>query len=246
MKTLNTPTIFGPSYVAWRKLQHGQEEIIRFGKYREHFEGVMRHQNGHEHRCSVSFLFQVMMARIRPYCALDELLLTRCINHHDEPEGISKTDLPANLKTDLDDLNEYYIFERLYEPIGDVFWKEMRRAFLLQFCLKNPPCFPADAKRVMEELARHNRDEALFFDGVQRLDYMYYALECFHERGIVRILKEVSEHQIDALDRIAKELRGFGKVVWTPEMSDYFRTFAKEKVPEPIIKMIQLELALAA
>ena len=113
----------------------------------------------------------------------------------------------------------------LYEPLGTAVWRELQRGFLLQLCLRNPACFPEDAGCVMTDLAEHRRNEALFFDGVQRLDYLYYAYECYVERGITRILKEVVEKQIKNLDTIAAELPGFEEVVWTLRLRDYFQGF---------------------
>jgi hypothetical protein len=215
----------GKAHNTWKRLQSGQEKLIRFGRYVEIFGDGIRHQTGHEHRCSVGFIFDLKMVKMRPYCKLDELLLTRCIAHHDEPEGILIRDVPANIKTSKDDLKEYLTFQKLYKALGKEFWKEMQRSFLLQFCLDNPSCFPEDARAIMEELSLTRRNEALFFDGVQRYDYLHYAYECFDKRGITKILADVAENQIERMDEIACELPGFDMVVWTPERRAFFRDF---------------------
>lgn len=207
----------GPAYRTWRRLQHGQEQIVRFNRFLPRYDGRMRHQNGHEHRCSVCFLFTQTMIEIRPFVVLDELLLTRCVEHHDEPEGILGLDLPANMKQSSDDLKEYLIFEELYKPLGFEVWEELQRSFLLQFCLENPACFPEDARGVMDWLATNHCNEALFFQGVQMYDYLFYAFECFAEHGAAEIMDEVSANQVPRLDRIANLLPGFREVVWTPE-----------------------------
>ncbi|MFA6432768.1 MAG: hypothetical protein WCV82_03085 [Candidatus Paceibacterota bacterium] len=225
--------VLGPSYRTWRRLQHGQEKITRFNRYLDVFGHKMRHQNGDQHRASVCFLFTDAMIRMSEYCELDQLLLTRCINHHDEPEGITGIDTPCIHKTDNDDLVEYLVFACLYEQQGPLVWKEMQRSFLLQFCLTNPACFPDDARQVMADLARTRRHEALFFEGVQRVDYLYYAYECFAEHGIVRILHEVANNQLDRLDTIADQLPGFRQVVWTAERSDFLNRFVVLMTPEP-------------
>ncbi|HEY4503612.1 MAG TPA: hypothetical protein VJJ28_00680 [Candidatus Paceibacterota bacterium] len=225
----NEGNILGYTYNLWRRLQSGQEKVIRFGKYHERFAGQIREQNGYEHQCSVLFLFTYFLIHIRPYIKLDELLLTRCASIHDVAEGISGIDLPAPSKTDNDDLKEYHIFTRLYRPLGKEMWDEMQRAFLLQFALKNPSCFPPEARRVMEDLSAKNCHEALFFDGIQRFDYLYYAYECKQERGISTLVKEVTENQFHLLENIAKELPGFSKVVWTTKVRNYFRAFLSKQ-----------------
>lgn len=223
MKT--NDNIFGSTYGLWRRLQDGQEKIIRFGSYHKRFKNQIRKQNGHEHQCSVMFLFYYFLIQIRPYVKLDELLLTRCANIHDVPEGISGIDTPAPTKKDEDDLGEYIIFRRLYKPLGRKVWIEMQRAFLLQFALKNPSCFPAEARRVMKESQEKNYYEALFFDGVQRMDYLYYAYECYQECGISILMREVTQNQFHILEDIAYKLPGFSQIVWTPKVRRYFKTF---------------------
>lgn len=229
----NDRPVLGLSFEIWLKLQGGQEKITRFGGYLPRYGQVMRHQNGHEHRCSVCFLFTEMMIRMRPFCELDELMLTRCINHHDEPEGIIGVDVLAPKKKDEDDLREYLVFEELYKGLGEEVWKELQRSFLLQFCIANPACFPEDARAVMSDLAVNRRYEALFFDAVQRLDYLYYAYECY-TRGLDRVLHEVAQTQIDKIEAIAPQLPGFDAAVWTEERAGFFKQFANQLLLEGI------------
>ena len=214
--------ILGPTFDVWSRLQHGQEKIIRFGIYHKRFPHVLRKQNGHEHRCSVGFLFMESMIKIRPFIKLDELLLTRCIELHDVPEGITGIDLPSPNKKDCNDLQEYMVFKELYKPLGRDVWTEARRCFLLQFAVANPKCFPEEARLVMQELYEKHFHEALFFDGVQRLDYLYYAYEGFAVHGNETILNEVSSNQFDRLERISKLLPGFRRVIWTNERRNFF------------------------
>ena len=226
--TLDKDRTLGPAFRPWFMLQSrpGQEKIIRFGQYVEEFGPRIREQDGHEHRASVSFLFTYAMMKLRKHVALDEGLLLRCINHHDEPEGIIGKDVIAPTKTDKDDLEEYLAFESIYSELGDDVWPELQRAFLLQFCLTNPACFPDDARTIMGALAKEKRNEALFFDGVQRIDYLYYAYEC-HLRGVHKILHGVAVRQVEKLDRIAQELPGFQKELWTARVSLFFKTATK-------------------
>lgn len=220
--------VLGHAYHVWRRLQHGQELITRFNKYHARFPEKLRKQNGHEHCCSVGFLFDYYLVQIARYEPLDELLLIRCIKIHDVPEGISGIDKAAPDKKALDDLDEYLIFEKLYKPLGEVIWKEMQKAFLLQFALENPKCFPGDAQEVMSWLTMCKRKEALFFDGVQRLDYLYFAYECWKERRNKTLISEVSHGHTAKLDAVARELPGFEKVVWTPEVRKFFTEFNKQ------------------
>jgi len=221
-------TIFEHPYHVWRQLQHGQEKIIRWSVWLEKYPKEIREQNGHEHRCSVGFLFTHSLIKIRPYLKLDELLLSRAIDLHDVPEGILGVDTPAPFKKDENDRDEYLAFEQLFKPLGEETWKELQRCFLLQFALENPVCFPDDARAVMDDIQKIHRNEALFFQGVQSVDYMYYCFECYHERGINDLLVEICPRQVPKLEKIASELPGFKEVVWTPQVKDFFVKFWPE------------------
>jgi len=218
---------FGYSFFVWRRLQHGQEKIERFNKYFPRFGHLIHHQTGHEHQCSVTFSVDYWMILMRPYVRLDELLLSRDFRSHDISEGITGEDKPGVTKTDKDDRREYLVFEKLMKPLGNEYWKEAQRAFLLQFCLKNPECFPEDARVVMADLAAGNREEALFREGIQEFDYFYSAYEFWVESGVHEILYDVARHYMESLDAIAAELNGFKEVVWTPERRAFFVEFIK-------------------
>jgi hypothetical protein len=221
---------FQRTYGVWLKLQSGQENVIRWGPFLNSpkIGRRIRRQNGHEHRCSVVFLAIRWLIAIRPYVTLDELLVTWCFENHDVPEGISGIDTPAPLKTDSDDLKEYLIFQELCRPLGKSEWLELERSFLLQFAIENPSCFPAHARKVMDALAKEKRNEALFFDGVQRFDYLHYALECLVERNVPDVLATISPRQCEKLDSIAKELPGFSEVIWIPRRAKFFRKLIGE------------------
>jgi len=220
-----TNNVLDPIFPVWFALQHGQEKIVRFGPFHDEFPHKLRKQNGHEHRCSVGFLFMVAMIKIRSYVLLDELLLTRCIELHDVPEGITGIDRPSPSKKAKHDLHEYLVFRDLYKPLGREIWLEARRCYLLQFALTRPTCFPHDARKVMDELHAKNYHEASFFDGVQRLDYLYYAYECHRKHRVTAVIKDVSRNHFVHLEQIAKSLPGFRQTIWTYELSQFFGKF---------------------
>ncbi len=220
--------ILGHTYIVWLKLQKGQEKILRFAKHRKEFREQIRAQNGHEHCVSVNHLATETMIRMRRYGALlDELILTRAWELHDKSEGILGYEVIAPNKKDEDDLREYLAFERVYKKLGKRVWPEYQRCFLLQFALKNPSCFPQEARDVMADLARRYRNEALFFQGVQYVDYLFYAYECFREYGICEVIEDITRNSFVHIDAISSELIGFDKVLWTPRRRKYFAQFLK-------------------
>lgn len=159
---------------------------------------------------------------MRPYLSLDEALVNDCCVIHDQAEGLLGVDVADPKKTHQNDLDEYEAFKELYGHVDRIVWESKQRSFLLQFCLKNPECFDTEARAVMTELAKTKRNEALFFRGMEMLDYLYYAYENGALGKVPDILKEVSANQVANLDRIAEELPGFSAVVWTPEIRTFF------------------------
>jgi len=221
--------VLGHTYVVWRKLQHGQEKVIRFAEHHKRFDGQLRKQNGHEHCVAVNYLARETMIGMREYTPLDELMLTWSFKFHDEGEGILGYEVIAPIKTDEDDLKEYLAFEALYSKLDRRMWEDAQRCFLLQFALKNPKNFPAEARKVMGNLAHRYKNEALFFQGVQYVDYLFYGYECYHERGVREVLEDVTLSSFTHIESIASELFGFDKVLWTPERRAYFAQFLKSK-----------------
>ncbi len=224
---MKNDSVLNPTFSVWRRLQQGQEKIHRFGQHLANPETghLLRLQNGHEHCCSVGFLARYYLIKMRQYIELDEALIMNCFRIHDIPEGILLIDVAAHLKVDNDDLNEYLAFEKLMKPLGADVWAEEQRVFLLQFCLINPTCFPADARIVMSKLLKSHGLEALFFDGLQRFDYLYYAYEALIEKEVSSVLAQVAFHQIPHLDRVASKLPGFREAVWTDEKRAFFKKF---------------------
>lgn len=221
-----------PQCRVWLTLQGGtnhkgddrpnQNKIIRFNRFLSKLGHRMRLQNGYDHRASVQAVATECMIDMSSYVRLDQLLITRAFNHHDEPEGILGVDHPATEKKDVHDLEDYVIFEKLYRSMSAKVWAALQEAFLLQFCLTNPSCFPDDARQVMAWLARDHRHDALFFQAIQQYDYLLYGYDQLVNRGIVEIINEVSRNQMGSLDAMREELPGFREVVWTPERRKIF------------------------
>ncbi len=222
-----SPTVLGHTLAVWRSLQDGgQASITRFSGHTRRFGYRIRKQNGYDHLCSVTYLCTQILIELRPYIALDEMLVSWCFQFHDVPEGLLRRDILAPVKKQDDDLDEYLAFERLFRPLGPATWEVLQRCFLLQFVLEKTDIFPVDARAVLDELRKNRLKEALVFDGIQRYDYLFYSEECA-EVGTSQVLEDVIPNQIPKLDRIARELPGFKEVVWTPQRRSYFKKYCR-------------------
>ena len=220
--------ILGSSWHRWLRSQFGQNEVIRWKLWREAYP-VLRRQTLAEHIFSICCLAdEKLRAMERAGCVLDRDIIITCVREHDVGEQLLGVDVPATKKSDLDDLREYLAYREVHEPFGEPEWSRLQQAFLLQSCLKNPGCFPEDTRAIMAELARTHRQEALFFRGIEVLDYLYYAYEGWTNQGIEEILGSVSRRQMPELDKIAMELPAFGQAIWTPDVREVFAKAARD------------------
>ncbi|MFA6315374.1 MAG: hypothetical protein WC648_03365 [Candidatus Paceibacterota bacterium] len=216
---------FGQTYQVWLRLQSGQEKVVRFGQYVKMFDGKLRHQTGYDHASSINFLCMTYLLQMRPYIRLDELLITRACQIHDIPEGLLERDIPLPFKKGHEDLEEYKAFRDAFEALGIELWSEYHRCFLLQWALEDHPDLPPDARKILLTLRNSNQAEALFFEGLQKIDYLYYAVECEKEHGINRVLQDITKQHFGRIEEISEELRGFGEVVWTTKRRLYFESY---------------------
>ncbi len=215
---------FGGLYYLWRRVQHGPEKIIRWKAARKRISGL-RPQSLYAHQVSIKFFARNAIVEMRPYVKMDESLAMGCVDVHDTPEGVRGEDKPAYLKTALDDLAEYETFMELCGGLSTPAWRTFQRQYLLQHALDNPRCFPKDARRVMHELKRNHLNEALFFQGVQMVDYILFGLEGYRERKKPDLVAELATAYRQPLEKIARRLPGFREVVWTKERADFFSSF---------------------
>lgn len=167
-------------------------------------------------------LFIVIFRQYLP--PFDEHLLREAVRVHDFGEAIHHEqghDVILDNKRDEHDRDEYLRFiqylEQVY-PKMETLQREMKRAFLLQFCLKGDPLLPVD---IMEELKRHHRTEALLFEAIERWGYLLYALEQYRLYKNSTVLLNVIKNNRPSFNRLSKVLPGFAEEIWEQEMNHF-------------------------
>lgn len=215
-----------PLISAWKTPQIKLPQVVRWAKY---LNSGVRRQDSVQHSHAITILCVMVIAQISAAnnVELDEGLLLSAFAVHDVGEGELGWDTLYIDKTAEEDLAEYLAFRKCYEMLGPA-WRALHVAFLLQFCLKNPEIFPADAREIMEYLATMHRYEALAFDAIERWDSFLYAAEQFMERGHEKILVQMLRNNLLRLNALATELPGFA-TIWTPELSVWASAFLKQR-----------------
>lgn len=213
---------------SWKAPQINLPEVIRWKKYLKQsgwrrffaWAPAIRKQNSLQHSHSITILGALIVAQLEMQYEIDFGLLMTALTIHDVGEGELGMDTLYIDKKDELDLEEYLAFMNCYKNNSPREIEYLQRAFLLQFALKNPEIFPEDARRIMTELATNNQKEALLFDIIERWDYFLFATEQYLERKNERILIQTLRHQKPHLDRLAKEIPGFGSYIWVEELSE--------------------------
>lgn len=217
--------LWGHERDVWKSGQIGLPQVIRWDGYVQDAEhGGARTQDTLAHSYSLTMLGLILMEQLP--LTVDKHLMTTSFLVHDHGEGELGRDILYAQKTEQGDLDEYLAFKKRFSILGDTY-SFFERAFLIQFALKAPTSFPPDAQRIMQTLEKENGTECLFFDAVERFDYLLYALEQYEERGNTRILVHVLRKQLPHLSRLAGALPAFSNT-WTPNTESLCKAFLAE------------------
>jgi hypothetical protein len=213
----------------WLSGQVALPQVARWSKYhKENGQKMTRLQNSLQHSYSIPLLGKIVCYKLRPYVSLDEALLQNALLIHDHGEGEILRDTHYIDKNEEGDLEEYLAFVRCYSMLPKNLFEEFNEAFLLQFAMKNPLSFPEEARSLMTFLAIKCKSECLAFDAVERWDYVLYALEQFLVYDNTKILVQTMRHQAPHLDRLTKELPGFGEQIWTTSTRSCFSNLLED------------------
>ncbi len=113
---------------------------------------------------------------------VDRALILDAFHFHDYGEPLKGRDLSALTKKDTDDLDEYLAFMDFIVNQREPLFSNYQRAFLLQFCLENPECFPPEAREIMTDLRKNKHLEAVMFKFIEKMDYVLYAIEQYEKK----------------------------------------------------------------
>jgi 5'-deoxynucleotidase YfbR-like HD superfamily hydrolase len=207
---------------SWLEPQISLPGVIRWKKYLKKGKGA-RKQNSLQHSLSITIAGGLLIRKLSAYMKLDALLLMTALAIHDVGEGRTG-DTHYIDKSEKGDQREYRAFLRIFQGHDPQSFRFFKRAYLLQYCLKDMKLFPSEAQRVMRELAKNKRMEALAFDAIERWDYMLYAMEQYHDRGNIKILIQTTRNQYHHFELLVSELPGLRQQIWTEEFAAWCRS----------------------
>lgn len=194
-----------PSHHAgWLSIQQDLARVDRWSSFPSRKPGKRR-QNSAVHSLGLVALATSLLERMELIDQVDWGMIQCACAIHDFGEGVLRKDVPHPKKTARHDLAEYAAFCQFYGDCRDSEHQTMHRAFLLQFCLRNPRQFPTVARKIMRELAVTHRREAIIFAFLEQYDYILYAVEQYHRRGNVKLLVTILQQNLHKIRRLVIE-----------------------------------------
>jgi hypothetical protein len=209
-----------------RQTSIGKLNFVR--RWKTFFDTAIKRQTVLEHVLSLTKLVRhcsvIMNTTRQPENQLDELLLVDAALLHDDGEGILETDFPATSRQAFRSVNEYLAFVSELDKENPTEYKRCLRAFLLQFC------FNEEIKKLLQAengntidhivwLEQNRRDEALLFEGLEKIEYILFGIKQFLHRNILDVAVSTIDHHLESLDKICQELPEF-KLIWTDDLRD--------------------------
>ncbi|HWB33911.1 MAG TPA: hypothetical protein VG753_01125 [Candidatus Paceibacterota bacterium] len=206
----------------WKRPQLTLPKVVRWSKYRK--RGTRR-QDTLQHTLSIMVLADCVLSDINQYVAFNKEFVSLALRYHDFGEGeTAQGDTLYIDKTVAGDIAEVDAFAARF---GIVLGEEVMEAFLLQFA-KNAEKM-GKYRQQLRRIKKEHKIECLVFDALERFDYFLYAYEQYveHKKGTIgtKILVQVLRHNVPHFKRLARELRGFKEVLWTPELAQWCEMF---------------------
>lgn len=184
------------------------------------------------HSYSLGVFVDFMVQTLRDHVTLDRELLQLCVRYHDFGEGLLGRDVPKPVKGRNHDIEEYQATMAFLRSLyGGSVPSLLESAYLLQHCLKNPPAFPARARRIMAKLAQWFWNEAYAFQIAEQFEYALYALR--NRERAPDLFAEVFRNNVGDISKLAGHLPGCTELLWTPEVDAWFSSRLKELTPVP-------------
>lgn len=228
----------------WENSQIGLHKVKRWGNY--YNDGIakknMWKQSSLQHSFSFILSIDVFVLHIQPYIIkvtgrkLDEAIMLRSAGTHDLPEGYNEIDVSAVIKTDIDDLAEFLAFKKRFQVFPFEIYKQLEYSYLMQFALKNPDCFPKEAREVMINIQNNHYFEAMTKNAFEKFEYLFFPAKAKRDKKHPYLLLYVLRRQIGNYREYAEKLPGFREILFTYEFQDWAEKYLEgnKHIPDPI------------
>lgn len=212
----------------WEVSQGPMTTTMRWGNFPTYGQNLGQHVN------SLPSVVMFVKSKLTRTSNIDWALIYECVHLHDHGEPLTRGDEHAGNKTHDKDIREYEAFCSLVAEDSQSLQEAKMSAFLLQYIRKSAVrnlLHPADQRRVGSLATTHYR-EALIFELVERLDYIFSAVKA-HRLGIRNEMETMFSHvmhnQVLKLNGLTEEWPALVRV-WTPALQSELLDLAFENV----------------
>lgn len=204
----------------WLNAQQPMAETPRWGNFPDYGQTLGMHNS------SIPLVMMSMRTQLlhhAPRLELDWLLLDDTVKVHDQGEPLTGGDEHAGITTADKPVREWTAFEVMVRPMPSHLQQRYVLAFTLPY-IRKPSGYelPPASFWAYNQLSGTHQAEATFFDAVERVDYLFSAIEG-HDRDVRNPKETMIEHtvgnQVHKLDALVDELPAL-KFFWTPTLRE--------------------------
>lgn len=208
----------------WLNAQQPMANVIRWGNFPDYGQTLLMHNNSVLVVAAwVCRVVECHDATFRKGAVYEAFIF------HDHGEPLTGGDEHINAQTTGKEVREWNAFEQLLNHLPNWLQQKWLSAFTLQFCRKSSAVDLSDrAQHILHPLTRHGAKEALVFEFIERLDYLFTALDGF-DRGVRNKQEGMLQHcltnQTHKLNALVDELPILGEI-WTRTLQDELHSLA--------------------
>jgi hypothetical protein len=204
--------------IPWTNAQKPMHQVTRWGNFPDYGQTLLMHNNS----------VLIVAAWVCRVVEQDDLSFRKgavyeAFIFHDHGEPLTGGDEHIDAQTTGKEVQEWNAFAQLLDKLP--VWLQVKwiNAFTLQFCRKPSASeLPDRAQHILQPLRRHAMKEAIVFEFIERLDYVFTALDGF-DRLVSNEQEGMLEHclknQVPKLNALVEELPILGEV-WTQTLHD--------------------------
>ena len=189
----------------------------------------LRPQSFLEHSASFVYLADHLISKMNGNLAgkiNKEMVMKACVLH-DVSKGVGGQGIFRVNKNSEEDVVEFLSFSSLIASKDDLRNSHiLEKIYLLQFCLGDVSAFPSAQQKIMRRLAYRYKPEALMFQVITFLDYLFYAEEQYVRFGKDShgLIHEVTTAVVPLIEQLVPQIPGLD-TLWTPKAKEHFSQF---------------------
>ena len=159
----------------WLNAQQPMADVSRWGNFPEYGQTLLMHNNS-------VMVVAAWVCRVveQADVTFRKGVVYEAFIFHDHGEPLTGGDEHIDAQTTGKEVKEWNAFAQLLSRLPVWLQTKWLTAFTLQFCRKSSAADLSDrAQHILKPLSQHGAKEAIVFEFIERLDYLFTALDGF-------------------------------------------------------------------